>query len=81
MAGHSKWANIKHGKGRKIKRRAKLFTRAIKDIYVAVKESGDDISSNPRLRTAIQNAKGVNMPKDTIERAIKKLHQIVVKLI
>ena len=72
MAGHSKWANIKHRKGAQDKRRAKLFTRAIKDIYVAVKESGDDISSNPRLRTAIQNAKGVNMPKDTIERAIKK---------
>ena len=65
-------ANIKHRKGAQDKRRAKLFTRAIKDIYVAVKESGDDISSNPRLRTAIQNAKGVNMPKDTIERAIKK---------
>ena len=72
MAGHSKWANIKHRKGAQDKRRAKLFTRAIKEIYVAVKESGDDISSNPRLRTAIQNAKGVNMPKDTIERAIKK---------
>ena len=72
MAGHSKWANIKHRKGAQDKRRAKLFTRAIKDIYVAVKESGEDINSNPRLRTAIQNAKGVNMPKDTIERAIKK---------
>ena len=72
MAGHSKWANIKHRKGAQDKRRAKLFTRAIKEIYVAVKESGEDISSNPRLRTAIQNAKGVNMPKDTIERAIKK---------
>ena len=72
MAGHSKWANIKHRKGAQDKKRGKLFTRCIKDIYVAVKESGDDVSSNPKLKTAIQNAKGVNMPKDTIERAIKK---------
>ncbi len=72
MAGHSKWANIKHRKGAQDKKRGKLFTRCIKDIYVSVKEGGDDISSNPRLKTAIQNAKGVNMPKDTIERAIKK---------
>ena len=72
MAGHSKWANIKHRKGAQDKKRGKLFTRCIKDIYVAVKEGGDELSSNPRLRTAIQNAKGANMPKDTIERAIKK---------
>lgn len=72
MAGHSKWANIKHRKGAQDKKRGKLFTRCIKDIYVAVKEGGDEVSSNPRLKTAIQNAKGVNMPKDTIERAIKK---------
>ena len=72
MAGHSKWANIKHRKGAQDKKRGKLFTRCIKDIYVAVKEGGDDVSSNPKLKTAIQNAKGVNMPKDTIERAIKK---------
>ena len=72
MAGHSKWANIKHRKGAKDKKRGKLFTRCIKDIYVAVKEGGDDVSSNPKLKTSIQNAKGVNMPKDTIERAIKK---------
>ena len=72
MAGHSKWANIKHRKGAQDKKRGKLFTRCIKDIYVAVKEGGDDINCNPRLKTAIQNAKGVNMPKDTIERAIKK---------
>ncbi len=72
MAGHSKWANIKHRKGAQDKKRGKLFTRCIKDIYVAVKEGGEDTNSNPRLNTAIQNAKGVNMPKDTIERAIKK---------
>jgi len=73
MAGHSKWANIKHRKGAQDKKRAKQFTRAIKEITVAVKEGGGpDPETNPSLRNAIQNAKGVNMPKDTIERAIKK---------
>lgn len=73
MAGHSKWANIKHRKGAQDKKRAKEFTRAIKDISVAVKEGGGpDPETNPALRTAVSNAKGVNMPKDTIERAIKK---------
>ena len=73
MSGHSKWANIKHRKGAQDKKRAKQFTRAIKDITVAVKEGGGpDPEANPGLRNAIANAKGVNMPKDTIERAIKK---------
>ncbi|WBL22360.1 YebC/PmpR family DNA-binding transcriptional regulator [Zunongwangia sp. HRR-M8] len=73
MAGHSKWANIKHRKGAQDKKRAKQFTRAIKEISVAVKEGGGpDPESNPGLRNAISNAKGVNMPKDTIARAIKK---------
>lgn len=73
MAGHSKWANIKHRKGAQDKKRAKQFTRAIKNITVAVKEGGGpDPEANPALRNAIANAKGVNMPKDTIERAIKK---------
>lgn len=73
MAGHSKWANIKHRKGAQDKKRAKEFTRAIKEINVAVKEGGGpDPEANPALRNAISNAKGVNMPKDTIERAIKK---------
>ncbi|KAB1063191.1 YebC/PmpR family DNA-binding transcriptional regulator [Salibacter halophilus] len=72
MAGHSKWANIKHRKGAQDKKRAKIFTRLIKEITVAVKESGPEEESNPRLRLAVQNAKGQNMPKDTIERAIKK---------
>ena len=73
MAGHSKWANIKHRKGAQDKKRAKQFTRAIKDITVAIKEGGGaDPEANPGLRNAIANAKGVNMPKDTIERAIKK---------
>lgn len=73
MAGHSKWANIKHRKGAQDKKRAKQFTRAIKDISVAVKEGGGpDPEANPALRNAISNAKGINMPKDTIERAVKK---------
>lgn len=73
MAGHSKWANIKHRKGAQDKKKAKEFTRAIKEISVAVKEGGGpDPEANPALRNAISNAKGVNMPKDTIERAIKK---------
>ncbi len=73
MAGHSKWANIKHRKGAQDKKRAKDFTRAIKDISIAVKEGGGpDPNTNPSLRNAVANAKGVNMPKDTIQRAIKK---------
>ncbi len=73
MSGHSKWANIKHRKGAQDKKRAKQFTRAIKEISVAVKEhGGPDPDANPTLRNAIANAKGVNMPKDTIERAITK---------
>jgi len=73
MAGHSKWANIKHRKGAQDKIRAKIFTRLLKEIHIAVKEGGDaDPENNPRLRLAVQNAKGANVPKDTIERAIKK---------
>ena len=72
MAGHSKWANIKHRKGAQDAKRSKIFTRIIKELTVAVKEGGPDIETNPRLRTAIQNAKGANMPKDTIERTVKK---------
>jgi YebC/PmpR family DNA-binding regulatory protein len=73
MAGHSKWANIKHRKGAQDKKKAKEFTRAIKDISVAVKEGGGpDPETNPTLRNAIANAKGINMPKDNIQRAIKK---------
>lgn len=74
MAGHSKWSNIKHRKGAQDKRRSKIFTRLIKDITVAVKENNNngDPETNPALRNAIQNARGENMPKDNIERAIKK---------
>jgi YebC/PmpR family DNA-binding regulatory protein len=72
MAGHSKWANIKRRKGAQDAKRAKVFTKLIKEITVAAKEAGPDPDANPRLRLAIQNAKGANMPKDTIERAITK---------
>ncbi len=72
MAGHSKWANIKHRKAAQDKKRAKVFTRIIKEITIAARDGGADIETNPSLRLAIQNAKGANMPKDTIERAIKK---------
>jgi YebC/PmpR family DNA-binding regulatory protein len=74
MAGHSKWANIKHRKGAQDKRRSKLFTKAIKEISVAIKEnnSNGDPDTNPALRNALLNARGINMPKDNIERAIKK---------
>lgn len=73
MAGHSKWANIKRRKGAQDAKRAKLFTRILKEISIAVKEGGNpDPDANPRLRLAIANAKGVNMPKDNINRAIKR---------
>ncbi len=73
MAGHNKWSKIKRKKGALDAKRSKIFSRMIKEIYVAVKEgdSGDP-DFNPRLRVAIANAKGANMPKDNIERAIKK---------
>ena len=72
MAGHSKWANIKHRKGAQDAKRGKVFTKIIKEISVAVKDGGHEPNSNPRLRAAIQNAKSVNMPKDNVQRAIKK---------
>ena len=72
MAGHSKWANIKHRKGAQDAKRGKVFTKIIKEISVAVKDGGVDPDSNPRLRAAIQNAKSVNMPKENVQRAIKK---------
>ncbi len=72
MAGHSKWANIKHRKGRQDAKRGKIFTRLAKEITIAAKEGGGDVETNPRLRLAIQNAKGVNMPMDNISRAKKK---------
>jgi YebC/PmpR family DNA-binding regulatory protein len=73
MSGHSKWSTIKRKKGALDAKRGKLFTKIIKEISIAVKEGGSmDPASNPRLRLAIANAKGANMPKDTMERAIKK---------
>lgn len=72
MAGHSKWANIKHRKGAVDAKRGKVFTRLIKEIMVAARMGGGDVGANPRLRTAISAAKAVNMPKDNIERGIKK---------
>ena len=72
MAGHSKWANIKHRKGAADAKRGKIFTRLIKEITVAARMGGGDIEGNPRLRAAVTTAKTVNMPKDNITRAIKK---------
>lgn len=72
MAGHSKWSNIKHRKGAQDKKRAKLFTKLGKELTIAAREGGKDIDFNPRLRLALEKAKAGNMPKDNIERAIKK---------
>jgi YebC/PmpR family DNA-binding regulatory protein len=72
MAGHSKWANIQHRKGAQDKKRGKLFTKLIREITVAAKMGGGDIDSNPRLRLAIDKAKGQSMPKDNIDRAVKR---------
>src|SRR5450759_2949311 len=72
MAGHSKWANIQHRKGRQDAKRGKIFTRLIKEITVAARLSGGDVNANPRVRLAVEKAYENNMPKDTIERAIKR---------
>ena len=72
MAGHSKWANIKHRKGRQDAKRGKIFSRLIRELTVASKLGGPIAEDNPRLRTALDKALGANMPKDTIERAIKR---------
>ncbi len=72
MAGHSKWANIRHRKGRQDAKRGKVFTRLIREITVAARMGGGDTSSNPRLRAAIDNALSNNMTKDTISRAVSK---------
>lgn len=72
MSGHSKWSTIKRKKGAIDAKRGKIFTKIIKEIIIAAKDGGGDPESNARLRLAVQNAKGANMPKDNIERAIKK---------
>ena len=72
MAGHSKWANIQHRKNRQDEKRGKLFTRLIKEITVAARMGGGDVSANPRLRLAIEKGSDANMAKDTVQRAIQK---------
>jgi len=72
MSGHSKWSTIKHKKAKLDAQRGKVFTKIIKEITVAARMGGSDIDSNPRLRTAVGNARNANMPKDNIEKAIKK---------
>ncbi len=72
MAGHSKWANIQHRKGAQDKKRGKLFTKLIREITVAARMGGGDPGANPRLRLAVDKALAGNMPKDTIDRAIKR---------
>ena len=72
MAGHSKWANIQHRKGAQDKKRGKLFTKLIREITVAARMGGPDLDANPRLRLAVDKAKAQSMPKDNIERAIKR---------
>lgn len=72
MAGHSKWANIQHRKGAQDKKRGKLFTKLIREITIAARVAGGDLAANPRLRLAVDKAKGQSMPKDNIERAIKR---------
>jgi YebC/PmpR family DNA-binding regulatory protein len=72
MSGHSKWSTIRHKKGAADAKRGKIFTKLIKEITVAARMGGGDLNANPRLRTAVQAAKAENMPKDNIERAVKK---------
>ena len=72
MAGHSKWANIQHRKGRQDEKRGKVWTRIIREIMVAARSGGADVSANPRLRLAIDKAKAANMPADNIKRNIDK---------
>ncbi len=72
MAGHSKWANIQHRKGAQDKKRGKLFTKLIREITIAARIGGSDANANPRLRLAIDKAKAQSMPKDNIERAVKR---------
>ena len=72
MAGHSKWANIQHRKGRQDEKRGKIWTRVIREIMVAARLGGGDLSINPRLRLAVEKAKAANMPADTVKRNIDK---------
>ncbi len=72
MAGHSKWANIQHRKGRQDEKRGKIWTRVIREITVAARQSGGDLAMNPRLRLAVEKARAANMPADTVKKNIDK---------
>jgi YebC/PmpR family DNA-binding regulatory protein len=72
MAGHSKWANIQHRKGRQDEKRGKVWTRIIREITVAARQGGGDVAMNPRLRLAIEKAKAANMPADTVKKNVDK---------
>ena len=72
MAGHSKWANIKHRKAAQDAKRAKVWTRLIREVTIAAREGGGDLEANPRLRAAVTTARAANMPNDTVEKAIKR---------
>ncbi len=72
MAGHSKWANIQHRKGRQDEKRGKVWTRVIREITVAARQGGGDLAMNPRLRLAVEKAKAANMPADTVKKNIDK---------
>src|ERR1700761_8048417 len=72
MAGHSKWANIKHKKAATDAKRGKIWTRLIKEITVAARLGGADVSTNPRLRLSVEKAADANMPKDNVQRAIQR---------
>ena len=72
MAGHSKWANIQHRKGRQDEKRGRIWTRIIREIMVAARQGGGDLSANPRLRLALDKALGANMSRDIIDRAVAR---------
>src|SRR5512135_3472580 len=72
MAGHSKWANIQHRKGRQDEKRGKIWTRVIREITVAARQGGGDLAMNPRLRLAVEKAKAANMPADTVKKNVDK---------
>jgi transcriptional/translational regulatory protein YebC/TACO1 len=72
MAGHSKWANIQHRKGRQDEKRQKIWTRVVREIMVAARMGGGDLTANPRLRLAVDKAKAANMPADTGRRELRR---------
>ena len=78
MAGHSKWANIQHRKGRQDEKRGRIWTRLIREIIVAARQGGGDLNANPRLRLAVDKAKAANMPADNIKRNIDKADEMAL---